>query len=256
MNHPLRSFFRWWFSLQLRQHCCQASAAAYVTEAALQRRYPPPSRGLATYYSDVELPPSSFVEQPRKWPDRSGSTTLITVGSLELLYKGTDVLIDSVLACVDSGLNLRLAIIGDGKPRAELEARAARLGDRVCFLGQVTAGQAVRDQLDQSDLFVLPSRAEGLPRAMVEAMARGLPCIGSTVGGIPELLLQEDMVPPGDSKALSDKIREVTMTPGRLGAMSIRNLDKAHEYRQEAVRQRQLAFLKYLRETTEAWMVR
>jgi glycosyltransferase involved in cell wall biosynthesis len=240
----------------LKQQCSHAAAAAYVTEKALQQRYPPPPTGLTTYYSDVELPPASFVDQPRRPRDGSAPVTLITVGSLELLYKGTDVLIDAVLACVDSGLDLRLVIIGDGKPRAELEARAARLGDRVRFLGQVTAGQPVRDQLDQADIFVLPSRAEGLPRAMVEAMARALPCVGSTIGGIPELLPPEDMVPPGDAQALSAKLHEIISTPGRMEAMSVRSLNKAHEYRRESVRKRQIDFLEYLKATTEAWAAR
>ena len=70
--------------------------------------------------------------------------------------------------------------------RNGLKAKALR--DRVRFRGQLTTPVDVRAELDRADLFVLPSRQEGLPRAMIEAMARALPCIGSSVGGIPELL--------------------------------------------------------------------
>lgn len=87
-------------------------------------------------------------------------------------------------------MELELRFIGDGGYRSTLTKMASDQGiaDRVKFLGWLAAGPAVRAELDRADLFVLPSRTEGLPRALVEAMARGLPCIGSTAGGIPELL--------------------------------------------------------------------
>jgi glycosyltransferase involved in cell wall biosynthesis len=110
----------------------------------------------------------------------------------------------------------------------------------------------VRAELDAADLFALPSRQEGLPRAMVEAMARGLPCLGSTVGGIPELLPAEDMVPPGDARALARKIREMVTAPGRMALMSARNLEKARGYREEALAGRRQAFYRHVREMTEA----
>ena len=105
------------------------------------------------------------------------------------LQEGTDVLIEAIARCVRSGVDLTAVIAGDGKYRPALMALAERIGisSRIQFVGQVTEGKPVRDILDKSDLFVLPSRTEGLPRAMIEAMARGLPCIGSAVGGIPEL---------------------------------------------------------------------
>ena len=59
---------------------------------------------------------------------------------------------------------------------------------------------------------------------MVEAMARGLPCIGTTVGGIPELLPEEDLVPPNDAAALSRRMEEVLLDTERMSAMSVRNV--------------------------------
>jgi glycosyltransferase involved in cell wall biosynthesis len=111
----------------------------------------------------------------------------------------------------------------------------------------------VRAALDHADLFVLPSRTEGLPRAMIEAMARALPCIGSTVGGIPELLPPEDLVPPGDAAALARKIREVVCDPDRMARMSARNLEQARQYREDALSGRRIAFYQRVREVTEAW---
>lgn len=152
------------------------------------------------------------------------------------------------------GMALQLNIIGDGKFRPQLEARAYELGlgKTVRFLGYI-ADEAVRQQLDQADLFLLPSRTEGLPRAIIEAMARALPCIGSTVGGIPELLPPEDLVPPGDATALAAKIREVLTNPQRMAAMSERNLREAQKYHESVINQRRLDFYKQVREQTELW---
>jgi len=115
-------------------------------------------------------------------------------------------------------------------------------------LGQLDFGSPIYDFLDSIDLFVMPSRAEGLPRALVEAMARGCPCIGSNVGGIPELLAPEDLVPPNNPEALAQKIMEVTANPERMKAMSERNLARAKQFNPEVLREARLAFYKYVRD--------
>jgi glycosyltransferase involved in cell wall biosynthesis len=256
VKHPLRPLLRWWNPRQLRRQCAGACAVAYVTEHALQRRYPPAPGAFSTHYSSIVLPDNAFVPVPRSPQLERRGFTLIIVGSLAQLYKAPDVLIDAIGNCVQEGLDLQLILVGDGKYRQELEAQATALGldERVRFLGQLPAGDAVRAQLDQSDLFVLPSYQEGLPRAMIEAMARALPCIGSTVGGIPELLPSEDMVPPGDVTALACKIRKVVTDSERMARMSARNLEKAGEYREDVLRERRIAFYRYVRERTEAWL--
>jgi glycosyltransferase involved in cell wall biosynthesis len=256
VRHPLRPFCRWWFPRQLRRQCATACAAAYVTEHTLQRRYPVGPGALSTSYSSVELPDAAFVPAPRAERAMQRAFTLITVGSLAQMYKAPDVLIDAVALCVRQGLDLSLILVGDGKHRPELEARASALGlgEHVCFRGQLTAGGAVRSQLDRSDLFVLPSRTEGLPRAMIEAMARALPCIGTRIGGIPELLPEEDLVPPGDATALAQKIQEVLTDPARLSRMSATNLQRAQSYHENVLSARRMTFYRYVRERTAAWL--
>src|SRR4029077_15077047 len=249
-RHPLRPVFRWLFTRALKRQCANACAAAYVTEHALQRRYPPAPHAFTTHYSSIELPDTAFVEAPRRTVP-NGSARLILVGTLVQLYKAPDVLIDAVGACVREGVKVELAFVGSGRYQPQLEARAAALGvaTRVQFRGQVASAAAVRAELDRADLFVLPSRQEGLPRAMIEAMARGLPCIGSRVGGIPELLPAEDMVPPNDASALARKIREVLADPSRLVRMSARNLEKAREYRYDVLSERRRVFYEKIKQT-------
>jgi glycosyltransferase involved in cell wall biosynthesis len=84
--------------------------------------------------------------------------------------------------------------------------------------------------MDQCDLFVLASRSEGLPRVVVEAMARGVPVIGTSVGGIPELIDVEFLAPPDDAAALADLICKVVSSPETLSTMSANNLGRALSY--------------------------
>lgn len=252
MKHPLRPLLRWSATRELRRVCANAAAASYVTRHALQRRYPCPAYSAGV--SDVELPTTAFVAAPPPRLARDGRRTVITVGTMAQLYKAQDVLIDAAAACVDTGVDLRLVLVGDGRHRPELEARAAalRLRERVEFVGALPAGAQVRNVLDDADLFVLPSHQEGLPRAMVEAMARGVPCIGSTVGGIPELLPEEDLVPPGDAAVLASRIRDVLADPARLVRMSARNLEVARRFREELLHERRIEFYEHLRSETVA----
>jgi glycosyltransferase involved in cell wall biosynthesis len=272
---PLRPFYQWWFTRRLRRQCRRGAGVAYVTERALQTRYPCagysvgmsdvdiPNDALVagpavftTHYSSVELKQSDTEPSHKPSGERRQNFRLITIASLAQVYKGVDVLLAALADCLRAGMDLRLAVVGDGKFRLELELLAQRmnLAGRVSFLGQLPSGPPVRVQLDNSDLFVLPSRCEGLPRAMIEAMARSLPCIGSTVGGIPELLPAEDMVPPGDAGVLALKIREVLGSPARMKRMSERNFAKAQEFRDEVLDARRRAFFGHIRAATEAWL--
>lgn len=252
VKHPLRPFFRRWFARHLRRQCQEASAVAYVTQRTLQERYPAAAAARAFAVSDVVLSESSF--RPRQ-SIRSGSQPirLITVGSLAQPYKGVDVLLKSFAKCIKMGANLQLTVVGDGRYRADLETLTAKLGltERVQFLGQLAGHQAVSAELERADLFVMASLTEGLPRAMIEAMAQGLPCIGSRVGGIPELLGEDNLVAPGSSEALANKLLEVTRDERRMRRMSEENVLTASEYREDRLRAARVEFLQVIRTTVE-----
>jgi glycosyltransferase involved in cell wall biosynthesis len=254
VKHPLRPVFRRLFSRHLRRQCNNAQACSYVTEKMLQLRYPPGKGSFSTHYSSIELPPEAIAKTARQLGPNKKRLSIIHVGTFSQLYKAPDVLIDAVARCVQKGMDLQLMMIGDGQLRSFLESRPAsrKLGSRLSFLGRLPAGKAIRDELDKAGLFVLPSRQEGLPRATIEAMARGLPCIGSTVGGFPELLADEDLVPPGDIAALAQKIQEVLTDRDRMRHMSCRNLEKAKEYGSDVLQARRTAFYQYIKEAGKA----
>lgn len=271
-DHPLRPLFRWWLTRQQRSACLKAVGAAYVTERILQEKYP--CRGYSVSVSDVHLMPfrnrdaPAFVAQyssvsltecvamPRAMrPGPPARVTLVSIASLSQMYKGVDVLIEGVRACATQGVDVHLVVIGDGKYRDRLTALAAAMGvaGRVRFAGYLPRKQ-VTMELDAADIFVLPSRTEGLPRALIEAMARGLPCIASDVGGIPELLDPGDLVPPGSARALAKMIVDVALDAQRQSAMSRRNLARAHDFREDVLNDRRRTFYRQVRRATEQWL--
>ena len=93
----------------------------------------------------------------------------------------------------------------------------------------------------------VPSRQEGLPRAMVEAMARSCPRIGSAAGGIPELLAPEALVPPSDERQLSAAIRRFVSDSDLSLRMIRHNLEVAQTFRSEALAEAQRCFLTEVR---------
>ena len=130
-----------------------------------------------------------------------------------------------VLLCAAATLprSVRIAIAGEGPQRAELEALAERLGmaARVHLVGRL---EDPREMLGAADAFVLPSLFEGMPGALLEAMALGLPCVATAIPGTVEVV--EDratglLVPPSDPEALESALRELLADPElrrRLGA--------------------------------------
>jgi glycosyltransferase involved in cell wall biosynthesis len=160
------------------------------------------------------------------------------------MYKGPDTLLHAGALC-RSGLNFQLIFVGVGCHLPEMKALAFKLGiaDRVEFRGELSSGPSIFEFLDSIDLFIMPSRAEGLPRALVEAMSRGCPCIASAVGGIPELLETGDLVPSGSPEELAKLILQVAGDPDRLLAMSARNLAKAAQFNPQVLNASRRAFL-------------
>jgi len=145
----------------------------------------------------------------------SSTTVLCFAGRLDR-QKGVDILIDAI-ARLEARADVQAWLLGDGPDRAALEARTRRNGtdNLVRFLGY---REDVRPVLRAADAFVLPSRYEGMPLALLEAMAAGLPCIVSDVGDC-GLLVREGacgvVVPTENRAALADALGSVLAQPHR-----------------------------------------
>lgn len=253
-RHPARPVLRRLFTYSTRALCRRACAVAYVTKHDLQQRYPASPSAFTTNYSSIELAESAFVAPASRTHRRSGPYVITCVGSLEQMYKAPDVLIDSVHSLQQGGIDVRLRIIGDGRHRPELETYVRRLGmaHTVDFCGHI-APEQVLAELDGSDLFVLPSRTEGTPRALIEAMARGLPAVATQVGGVPELLDDDCLVEPSDARALASKIRMFLASPERRASAGEQNLSRARSFEESLLRPRRNEMYRQVLDRTARW---
>jgi len=157
-----------------------------------------------------------------------GTICLLSVAAL-VPRKGIDVLLSSVARLRNTGFKPVLWIAGDGPERARLVRLAKRedIADQVLFLGR---RDDTADLLVASDIFVLPSRHEGLGVAALEAMALGRPVVASRVGGLAEAV--DDgrsglLVEPGDPEALGDAVARLLEDPrlrAQLGAEGPRRI--------------------------------
>ncbi len=148
-------------------------------------------------------------------PGRRRSAMILAVGRL-VPMKGFAVLLDACARLRDQGVSFECRIIGDGPERAALAQRieALRLGGQVALLGALRQ-EEVRSWMRNAAVFALPARIDrdgnmdGIPVALMEAMATGIAVVSTAVSGIPELV--EDgvsglLVPPDDPVALAEAI--------------------------------------------------
>jgi glycosyltransferase involved in cell wall biosynthesis len=236
---------RWFGTWVTRRSMRSASAVAYVTRSVLQDRYPPSTSAYCTWFSDVEI-----VElEERSIDPVQPARRILSVGSMEQRYKRFDLVLLAFRDARAAGLDLELTIVGSGLHRSEYESLAQSLGvgGEVRFTGQLPGAASVRDEMRRSDLLVLASDTEGLPRVVIEAMSCGLPCVATNVGGTPELLGAEDLVPAGDAPALAGAIMDVMSDTERRQRMSERNLRSASAYLHDAQDDRRRGFLRAVR---------
>ncbi len=152
---------------------------------------------------------------------------LLFVGRLSV-QKRSERLIEA-LSLVKS--DVALDIVGDGEDRAKLESLVAKLGlSNIRFCGRLD-GEKLLDAYRNADVFILPSDWEGMPLVILEAMATGLPIIGSDVLGISELIegvgiLVKDPSPNNFAKAID----ELARNPDRLKQLSLASFEKAQQY--------------------------
>jgi len=170
--------------------------------------------------SDVLLVPNGvdtdFWRPPPLERASNPEPVLLAIGRLELV-KGHDLLIAACASLIKGGRPVRLVIVGEGSERSNLQrqAEAAGIGDRVTFAGALPAA-AIREHLHASDLFVLPSRSEGMPLALLEAQALGVPAVAfDCPTGPAEILTPETgrLVAAGDVDRLAAALVELLQSP-------------------------------------------
>ncbi len=228
-----------YYTRNLKKATRKATGVSYVTKYFLQEKYPSHckifpenEKYFETYYSTINLEESYFVE-PKKIDRNKGKFTIIhTANSINNDGKGHETLIKVIKKLRENKYNVHAIFIGDGDKKEYYENLVSQLEltEFVKFTGLLSSSVAVREVLLLGDIFVFPTKAEGLPRAIIEAMAVGLPVLSTPVNGIPELLDKEYMYDPYDVKGFTKKLMELFTNFSEMENMSRQNIIKAQQY--------------------------
>lgn len=176
------------------------------------------------------LPQINFLSKDEAKRQLGISENKIIIGNTSNFYKtkGLDVLIEAVsLLSEDVKAKSEFVIIGDGSEKENLKSKITnlKLDASIKLLGKIDNAS---DYLKAFDLFTLPSRKEGLPFALLEAMQAGLPIIASNVGGIPEALGDaEILVEPENPKTLADALSTMIKDEQKRSDLSAKALERS-----------------------------
>jgi L-malate glycosyltransferase len=202
-------------TLPLRLVTLRAAAAVAVSEAVREHlaAHGIRPRELAVIPNGLDL--AAFSAGPPPPPDRPFTAAFLGRLTEE---KGVRVLLEAA-RLVPEAPEVRLLVAGDGPLRPAVEAEARREGSRLEYLGHQ---HDVRSIYHAADAVLMPSLSEGHPLTALEAMACGLPLVASRIGGLAEIVVEEEtglLVPPGDSAALADAVRGLASDRDRARAL-------------------------------------
>nr|MDD6336349.1 glycosyltransferase family 4 protein [bacterium] len=254
-NQAYSGAVRMLFVRLLKKMALSANGASYVTHHVLQEKFPSYARlhgesaeHFESYYSSIDLYPE-FLGEPKHYTQEQKSFVIShTANKSASMVKGQDVLIRALGRIVKAGWDVRVRFIGDSEIKEKYYAIAKECGveDRIAFTGMLAGANQIREELISSDLFVLPTKAEGLPRSIIEAMAVGLPCVSTPIDGVTELVEPEYLVEQSDDKALAEKIVSLLGNKPLMEQMSKNNIETAKEYLYDTLSARRTAFYQKL----------
>ena len=228
--------------LSLRSVVRKAPFVLYVTTKFLQQRYP--THGQSAGISDVELQPAGedvLKRRLEKIHNHTGIYRLGTAAGLHVPYKGQQYVIEALANLKKKGMiNFEYHLAGGGD-HTRLSNLAKKLGvtKQVIFDGSLPHDEMF-SWLDELDIYLQPSAQEGMPRALIEAMSRGLPSFGSRVGGIPELLGDVTVFPVGDTDQIAKMLAGLTETDMEKAA--VRNFEHAKQFQKNELERQRDAF--------------
>jgi glycosyltransferase involved in cell wall biosynthesis len=225
----------------------RASGGIYVTESILQEKYPCVGKVASASNVEVLVPPDSVIQNRLERKVFEGPVVVGVIGSYFNNYKGIDVLVDAVCLLRTAGHDVILRILGRGDAdNVKLKSKYHSIAEYV-FFDPPQSKVGVCSWLDDIDIYCQPSRTEGLPRALIEAMSRGLPCIATNVGGIPELLNSRYLVPIDSSDAIADKIQLLIRDFDSRSEAILENFNNSKKYYPENLKKVRADFFGYFK---------
>ena len=211
-----------------------------------------PERRIEVIPDGTEIPgvlptPEMRAQARRRWGFAAEDFVVGHVGSFTE-EKGQDVAIAAMTPIVEKPPHARLMLAGDGPRRAALEAarKASSARDAIRLLGRV---EDLTEFFAALDLYLMPSRAEGLGSSALLAMAHGLPVVASRVGGLPEVVNEGEtgwLVPPESPPALAEAIVTAASDRARLAQFGARARQRADQFSSDIMRERTEALYRRL----------
>lgn len=220
---------------QMRNTCAKADGVSCVTAYHLQKRYfSKKKEHFESHYSTLNID-KSFFTAPRSYPNKN----VLTIAHVALQIglharKGTDIIIQAIGKLkVDKGIVVNVKFAGDdwdnSKEKILNYARECGVEGQVECTGLLSRPE-LASFLDNSDIFVLPTKAEGLPRVIIESIAKGLPTITTPVSGNPELVSTDYLVSYYDVDSMVQKIEKLVSDREEYERVSKLNFEHSLQY--------------------------
>lgn len=240
----------------LKKTVRNAAIALYVTDYVLQNKYPVKKGVFSINASNVELLKENILPSCPTSLNMAhkDSLNIMSIGTLEQLYKAPDVVLRALSILKKKGVRFRFTWYGDGLYRQPMIELSKQLGicDYVDFVGSVSHDK-IMEVLKSCDLLIHASRAEGLPRAVIEAMASAIPVIGTRVAGIPELLLPEAIVPINNPEAVCEAVEKFISDEGFALIHAKHNLERSRDFEKSLLAKRRKEFYMRLFSLSKAY---
>lgn len=236
----------------LKRYCKRAKALAFVTKYSQQQRYAVnEEKQNNTYYSSIELKKEFYSDKFLKHDFFEDETLPIKIGHVANMItgniKGHKEVLQVVANIQQAGRKVELVFAGDG-PDVELYKKEAEdMGIKATFLGFIDK-QQLHEMLLDIDFFLFPSKSEGLPKVLIEAMSVSVPCIASNVGGIPELLPKESVFDSYDVDGMTERIKEMSSDKEMYVDNARLMYNTALEYESSVLAERRKRFYNRLKE--------
>lgn len=251
---PARRFILHYYKRIIRS----AKGVSYVTNSVLQKKYPcraisdKNAEGYFTgSYSSIELP-ARYILTPKKIEAGKTLGLVHVANSISGESKGHRTVIDAAAKLINEGVSVTVTFIGSGPALPMFTAYAKEKGieDSVSFVGHIADKDVLFKTLSGFDIFVFPSFFEGLPRVVVEAMACGLPCVASPVGGTAELIGDEFLVPHDDVDGYVKAIKKLS-DPDVYFKSSEKGIAVSKEYEKSILDEKRKAFYTSLKNSVK-----
>lgn len=245
-NNKLNRFLWKRIDKNMREICYRANGVSCVTEFYLQRHYYSMRvDAFTSHYSTLELP-KSFYASAKKYPKNKTVTIANVANQIQFNgRKGFNEIIEALSLLKNRGITVNAKFIGqdyhDGISQLKNLSYCLGVQNQIKYMGYLTRPE-LDALLSSVDIFVMPTRAEGLPRVIIEAMAKGLPAISTPVSGNPELLDAHFLVKYEDVKTLADRIEELVSDKKLYEKTSQANFHNSQKYEASVLEKRRDAF--------------